>query len=110
MFLHSVLFWLRDDLTDGEVAWFEKGLDRLTSISSVRFNFIGKPASTRRAVIDHSYSYQLVVGFDSLAGHDAYQEDKVHLAFIRDFASSWTRVQVYDADAISSIAACGSRE
>jgi hypothetical protein len=48
MFLHTVLFWLRDDLKSTELQAFEAGLNDLINIESVKFKFIGKPASTRR--------------------------------------------------------------
>jgi hypothetical protein len=32
-----------------------------------------------------------------LAGHDFYQVDPIHLAFIATFKSFWTKVQIYDA-------------
>lgn len=98
MFLHTVLFWLRDDLTPPELKVFESGLNDLVNIESVKFKFIGKPASTRRPVIDWSYSYKLVVGFDDLAGHDHYQESPIHLKFISDCREFWTKVQIYDAE------------
>jgi len=96
MFLHTVLFWLRDDLKSTELQAFEAGLNDLINIESVKFKFIGQPASTRRPVVDSSYSYKLVVGFDDLAGHDFYQEAPLHLKFIEDCRSFWTRVQIYD--------------
>lgn len=98
MFLHTVLFWLREDLAQGELQAFESGLKDLIGIQSVRFKFIGKPAATRRPVIDWSYSYKLVVGFDNLMGHDEYQDDPVHLKFIQDCRSFWTKVQIFDAE------------
>jgi hypothetical protein len=97
MLLHTVLFWLRPDLTAAEVATFEAGLASLTSIPTVRWSFIGKPAATRRPVIDSSYSYQLVVGFDDLAGHDIYQEIAVHEDFRQAYSPYWTKVLIYDA-------------
>ncbi|MDP1563668.1 MAG: Dabb family protein [Pirellulaceae bacterium] len=96
--MHTVLFWLRDDLTPPELKMFEAGLNDLVNFESVKFKFIGKPASTRRPVIDWSYSYKLVVGFDNLAGHDHYQEASVHLKFISDCREFWTKVQIYDAE------------
>lgn len=101
MLLHTVLFWLKPGLSAAEVSAFVSGVRTLTSIPSVRFGFVGTPAATRRPVIDHSYSYKLVVGFDDLAGHDAYQVDPVHLAFIAACSGYWERVLIYDADAVS---------
>jgi len=98
MFLHTVLFWLRDNLTQAEKDQFEKGLAELTTISTVKTKFFGKPAATRRPVIDASYSYQLVLGFDNIKGHDAYQSDPIHLKFLKECAPFWTKVLIYDAE------------
>jgi hypothetical protein len=50
MFLHTVLFWLRDNLTQAEKDQFEKGLAELTTIGTeIRFsNFILKWAPLSR--------------------------------------------------------------
>ncbi|MBN8524549.1 MAG: Dabb family protein [Planctomycetes bacterium] len=101
MLLHTVLFWLKPGLSAAEITEFEAGLRSLTAIPSVRYGFIGRPAATRRPVIDHSYSYKLVVGFDDLAGHDLYQDIPVHKDFIARCSRLWTRVQIYDADALA---------
>ena len=98
MFLHTVLFWLRDNLTQAEKDQFEKGLSDLTTIGSVKSKFFGKPAVTRRPVIDASYSYQLVLGFDDITGHDAYQTDPIHLKFLTACSPLWTKVLIYDAE------------
>jgi hypothetical protein len=98
MFLHTVLFWLRDNLTLAEKDQFEKGLSELTTIASVKMKFFGKPAATCRPVIDASYSYQLLLGFEDIKGHDAYQSDPIHLKFLKECASLWTKVLIYDAE------------
>jgi len=98
MFMHTVLFWLREHLTQAEKDQFEKGLDALSAIGAVKMKFIGTPAATRRPVIDASYSYQLVLGFDDIKGHDAYQSDPVHLKFVKECAPLWTKVLIYDAE------------
>jgi hypothetical protein len=98
MFLHTVLFWLKPDLADTEIRTFEAGLRQLLTIPSVRLHFLGTPAATDRPVIDRSYSYKLVVGFDDRAGHDAYQDIDIHQNFITNCAQFWTKVLIYDAD------------
>jgi hypothetical protein len=98
MLLHTVLFWLRPDLTHDEIACFERGLKELTTIASVKTSFYGTPAATRRPVIDASYSYQLVLGFDDLQGHDTYQIDPIHKNFVKTCAPLWTKVLIYDAE------------
>lgn len=98
MLLHTVLFWLKPGLPAADLARFESGLRDLAAIPSVRWSFIGRPAATRRPVIDSSYSYKLAVQFDDLAGHDLYQEIEVHRRFIAECSRMWERVQIYDAD------------
>ena len=97
MILHTVLFWLRPNLDSEEIRKFEDGVRSLMTIHTVRFAYVGKPASTRRPIIDSSYSYKLVVGFDDLMGHDLYQNIEGHLKFIKNCGCFWEKVQIYDA-------------
>jgi len=96
MFIHSVYFWLRDDLTTEQRAAFTEGVRSLTTIPNERSGFVGVPASTDRPVIDRSYHVGLVVDLGELAGHDAYQTHPVHLTFLDNFNTFWTKVQIYD--------------
>lgn len=97
MLVHSVYFWLREDLDDSAVEAFSQDVATLLDISTVRHGWIGRPASTRRPVIDHSYSFALTVVFDDLAGHDAYQIDPLHLTFLERQRTAWSRVVIYDS-------------
>lgn len=97
MFVHSVLFWLRDNLSDAELKQFVDGARALTQLGSVRHGFLGTPAETDRPVIDRSYSYALTVVFDDEAAHDEYQVHEVHDRFREECASLWTRVLIYDS-------------
>jgi hypothetical protein len=96
MLTHCVFFWLKDGITSQETGIFEKGLASLTTISGVLHGTFGVPASTDRPVIDRSYSYGLMVKFNDLTGHDAYQVDPVHEEFLESCSHLWVRVQVYD--------------
>ncbi len=96
MFIHSVYFWLRDDLTDAQRAAFTEGVRSLATIPAVRSGYVGAPAATDRPVIDRSYSVGLVVDLGDLAGHEAYQAHPTHLAFLEQFKPFWTKVQIYD--------------
>jgi len=97
MFVHSVYFWLKPDLTDEQRAKFWEGARSLTTIESVRQGFAGSPASTDRPIIDRSYSCALIVIFDDAAGHDAYQVHPVHDKFREECAPFWSKVLIYDA-------------
>ncbi len=97
MFVHSVYFWLKSDLTPDQRNQYVAGVRSLTTIPSVRNSFIGTPASTDRPVIDRSYSYCLILFFDDIAGHDNYQAHPIHDQFRKECGSFWDRVVIYDA-------------
>lgn len=98
MLVHTVFFWLRPDLSVAQRDEFRRGVESLGGIKAVRQLYIGTPAATeRRAIIDSSFSVALTVIVDDVAGHDAYQVDPLHLAFVGQFKNFWTRVQIYDA-------------
>jgi len=97
MLVHTVYFWLRDDLTESQGEAFRGAVQSLLAIPTVRHGWVGRPAPTRRPVIDHSYSVALTVVFDDLAGHDAYQVDPLHLAFLAGHRTDWSRVVIYDS-------------
>lgn len=99
MHIHTVFFWLWKTLSDEEWQRFEQGLDLLTRDPNVLGRHIGKPAGTNRPVIDSSYDYCIVLHFDNLAAHNAYQAGKAHQDFLDGCASFWSRVQVYDIEA-----------
>jgi len=100
MFIHSVYFWLKPDLTPEQLAAFEAGMRSLGTIEPVKSIAIGKPAGTDRSVVERSYSYALIEQFDDQAGQDIYQDHPVHLAFIERCSSLWTRVQVFDCETL----------
>lgn len=97
MFIHSVYFWLRDDLSADATRRFVDGIRSLTTIESVAQGFIGTPASTDREIIDRGYSYALVVSFADEAAHEAYQVHPVHDRFREQCGGSWKKIVIYDA-------------
>lgn len=97
MFIHSVYFWLREDLTEGELETFRRGVQSLTTISSVRHSWVGRPATTDRPVIERSYSYSLTAVFDGYDEQEEYQVDPVHDVFREECGGLWSRVLIYDA-------------
>lgn len=99
MLIHTVLFWLKKDLTDEDLTLFEQKLRALEKISSIEQMFLGRPSSTtKRPVIDDTYDFCLTVALKDLTAHDVYQEDPLHLAFIENCSHMWERVKIYDAD------------
>lgn len=97
MLVHSVYFWLKEDVSEEENAAFRAGLESLRGIPAAKGLYIGNPAPTpKRPVIEDSYSFGLVVLFDDMAGHDLYQVHPLHKAFLEKFSARWTRVAIYD--------------
>ncbi|MGE0886276.1 MAG: Dabb family protein [Blastocatellales bacterium] len=97
MFIHSVYFWLKPELTENQRATFWKGVNSLTTVKSVRHGFVGTPAATDRPVIDRSYSCALIIICDDDAGHEAYQVDPVHDRFREECGEFWSKVLIYDS-------------
>ena len=98
MLVHSVYFWLKPELTAAQRADFRRGVETLIAIKAAKQVFVGAPAATpKRPVIDDSYSIALTVLCKDLAAQDAYQVDPIHLKFVADFKTFWTRIQIYDA-------------
>lgn len=98
MFVHTVFFWLKKELTQAQKEAFFKGVDTLKTIQPNVMITTGTPASTDRPIIDTSYDYGLTCIFESLEDHDKYQIDPVHLKFVENHANDWEKVLIYDYD------------
>lgn len=96
MHTHTVFFWLKDGTDADRRAEFRHGLEHLAREPHVRDQRIGTPAETRRDVVDWSYAYALVLQFDDLAAHNAYQTSDAHRDFLDRHLGVIDRVQVYD--------------
>lgn len=97
MLIHSVYFWLKQELNNEERERFYQGLIKLKDIPSVIDLYIGVPAETeKRPVVDDSYTYGIVVIFNDLSSHDEYQSHPLHQEFLTNFKSFWDKILVYD--------------
>ena len=96
-FIHHVFFWLKKPVTREIRIKFENGLKELVTIETIVGKHLGIPASTDRGVIDSSYSYSLLLTFNSKEDQDIYQTHPVHLKFIDECEDLWERVVVYDS-------------
>jgi hypothetical protein len=98
MLIHSVYFWLKADLSEAQRADFRGGLESLKGVTSLVSLHVGSPAPLPpRAVLDSTYSFSITATFKDVAGHDAYQIDPLHKAFLDRFRTFWTKVQIYDS-------------
>ena len=96
-FVHTVFFWMNENVTDEQKANFAKnGLGELVKVSSIYKSYFGPPAKTPREVVDNSYDFALSCHFKNKEDQDAYQIDPIHLKFIEDYKDLWKEVIVYD--------------
>ena len=95
--IHHVYFWLRNPEDESERAQFEQAIGKLTTIGQIQKSHFGVPAPTEaREVVDHSYTYSLMLMFGSKKDQDAYQVHPVHREFVEENQHLWEKVKVYD--------------
>lgn len=101
-FAHSVFIWLKNPESTKDRATFEASLKRFLKHSKfAKTNFIGKPPKAVRDVVDDSFTYNLIVTFESAQAQEGYQAEEAHLTFIEECKDLWEKVVVYDAMGIS---------
>lgn len=96
-FYHVVYFWLKDNSDANKKTFLSYVKEYTGAIDVIKERFIGTPADTNRPVIDSSYTYSIVLAFDSKKDQDAYQVHPAHLAFVKKAEHMWSKVQVYDS-------------
>ena len=96
-FIHIVFFWLIDDSQEVKQKFMKELKGFTGQVEEINKVHIGPPADTNRDVIDNTWSYSLVVTFDSKIEHDIYQEHQAHLKFIENASSLWKKLLVYDS-------------
>jgi hypothetical protein len=98
MLVHTVMFYLKPELTPERREEFRQSLATLGTIKSMTSYYLGTPAPVPpRPIIDLSFDFAISCVFTDVAAHNAYQVDPIHLAFIETQKACWARVQIYDA-------------
>ncbi|HZX74315.1 MAG TPA: Dabb family protein [Cyclobacteriaceae bacterium] len=98
MLAHHVYFWLKNPNSKEDLKKLLDGIKTLEKIETVRGFHVGVPASTeKRDVVDNSYSASELILFDDVKGQDVYQTHPIHLKFVENCSSLWTKVIVYDS-------------
>lgn len=96
--VHHVYFWLKEPDNNAHRQQFEKAIEKLLKVETIKMSHFGVPATTeKRDVVDNSYSYSYMVMFDSKADQDKYQIDPIHLEFVEKNSHLWEKVIVYDS-------------
>lgn len=100
-FAHTVYFWLTNpDVQEDRIA-FETSLRKFLNTSAyAKTNYIGKPPKASRDVVDGSFTYALIVTFESAEAQQKYQDEAAHKLFIEEASHLWSKVIVYDSTGI----------
>ena len=97
-FAHTVYFWFKNPDNSADKTKFEASLKKFLEDSKfAKTNFIGIPPKAIRDVVDDSFTYSLIVTFDSAEAQEGYQNEEAHLAFIEECKDLWEKVIVYDS-------------
>lgn len=100
-FTHVVYFWLENPDNQQDRSAFETSLKKFLDNSGyAKTKFIGSPPAPSRDVVDGSFTYSLILTFDSAESQKAYQDEAPHKLFIEESSKLWTKVIVYDATGI----------
>lgn len=100
-FAHTVYFWLENPDSKEDCKAFETSLQKFLDNSGfAKTKFIGKPPRASRDVVDGSFTYSLIVTFESAEAQKEYQDEAPHKLFIAESEHLWTKVIVYDSQGI----------
>ena len=97
VFVHHVLFYLKNAGSEADKAKLLEGLNKLAKCPTIKMVHIGTPAATNRSVIERSYTYSWLCFFDSAADEESYQKHPIHDDFRNNYSSLWEKVVIYDA-------------
>jgi hypothetical protein len=97
IFVHHVYFWLKNEGNIADQDRLIAGLVKLSKAGTIKDFHIGKPANTKREVIDSSYAVSWLLIFENDEDQAIYQTDPIHLRFIEECSHLWSKVVVYDA-------------
>jgi hypothetical protein len=101
-YTHVVYFWLNNPENAQERTDFETGLRALFKASKyTRTNFLGTPPKATRDVVDDSFTYGMILTFDSAEAQQAYQNEPAHLIFIEQKKHLLKKFVVYDATGLN---------
>lgn len=95
--IHSVYFWLKEGLSQEEVANFVNFFEDLRPITEIQTLKYGTPAPVNpRPVVDNSFTYNLIVSFANMEDINIYENHPIHLKAIEKYEQFWTKVEVRD--------------
>lgn len=97
-FAHTVYFWLKNPDSQEDRNAFETSLQKFMDNSAyAKTKFVGKPPKAIRDVVDGSFTYSLIVTFESAEAQQKYQDEAPHKLFVEESEKLWSKVIVYDS-------------
>ncbi|NBB81572.1 MAG: Dabb family protein [Verrucomicrobia bacterium] len=97
-FTHVVYFWLKDPESAADRSKFEGAVKQFMHDSKyAKTRFIGVAPKASRGVVDDSFTYSLILSFESAQAQENYQAEAAHQAFVDACKDLWERVVVYDS-------------
>lgn len=95
--IHSVYFWLNDDVDEAGHQEFRDAVMTLEAVPSAMRMFVGPAAATEEpGITDNTFDLALIVWFENEAAADAYQVHPVHTAFVESQKAKFAKVKVMD--------------
>ena len=101
-FVHHVFFWLKNPKDKKDYNKLLAGLKGLGKIEQIKMSHIGLPSVNNfdKPVTDASYSFSVLLIFDSKLDEEKYLVHPLHKKFIDDHKTLWSKVVVYDSSLI----------
>ena len=98
-FAHHVFFWLKNPESKEDHAQLLAALKGLKKIEVVKYAHIGSPSVNDfdRPVTDASYSFSVLLLFNSKKDEETYLYHPLHKKFGADNHHLWSKVVVYDS-------------
>ncbi len=98
VFTHYVLFWLKEGLSEKEISDFSGFFEELKKVPTIKSLHYGRSVnSTPRDVVDNSFTYNLLVHFNTLEDLEVYGTHSIHLKAIEQYSHFWQKVVVHDS-------------
>lgn len=100
-FSHTVLIWFENLNDINLLKRFEEDCADFISNSEFIVSYhLGKPAATSRPIIDNSYTYCLIITFQTREDQEKYQGERVHKEFVEKYKQHWSKLLIYDSISI----------
>lgn len=97
-FTHVVYFWLKHPDKAADRSTFEAAAKQFMQDSRyAKTRFIGVAPKATRAVVDDSFTYSLILSFESAEAQGKYQTEEAHTVFVETCKDLWDKVIVYDS-------------